>query len=34
VTCGGRLAADAQETYVFVVALYEANQFTFDKLVP
>jgi death-on-curing protein len=31
---GARLVADAQETYVFVVALYEANQFSFDKLVP
>jgi death-on-curing protein len=29
-----RLVADAQETYVFVMALYEANQFSFDKLVP
>ena len=29
-----RLTADAQETCVFVVALYEANQFNFDKLVP
>ena len=29
-----RLTADAQETYVFVAALYEANQFSFDKLVP
>ena len=31
---GARLTADAQETYVFVAALYEANQFSFDKLVP
>jgi death on curing protein len=31
---GARLTADAQETYVFVTALYKANQFTFDKLVP
>lgn len=31
---GARLTADAQETYVFVVDLYEANQFSFDKLVP
>jgi len=31
---GARLTADAQEIYVFVVALYEANQFSFDKLVP
>ena len=31
---GARLTADAQETYVFVAALYKANQFGFDKLVP
>ena len=31
---GARLTADAEETYVSLVALYEANQFTFDKLVP
>src|SRR5260370_36077107 len=31
---GTRITADAQETYVFVAALYEANQFSFDKLVP
>ena len=31
---GARLTADAQETYVFVAALYDANQFSFDKLVP
>jgi len=31
---GARLTAHAEETYVFVAALYEANQFTFDKLVP
>jgi len=31
---GARLSADAQQTYVFVAALYKANQFTFDKLVP
>ena len=30
---GARLTADAQETYVFVAALYEAGQFSFDKLV-
>ena len=30
---GARLTAEAQETYVFVDALYEANQFSFDKLV-
>ena len=29
-----RLAAAAQETYEFVAALYEANQFSFDKLAP
>ncbi len=29
-----RLAADAQETYIFVAALYETNRFTFDQLVP
>jgi death-on-curing protein len=31
---GVRLTADAQETYVFVAALSDANQFNFDKLVP
>ncbi|MGO9274031.1 MAG: type II toxin-antitoxin system death-on-curing family toxin [Terriglobia bacterium] len=31
---GARLTADAEETYAFIAALYEANQFTFDKLVP
>ena len=31
---GARLTADAQETYEFLAALYEANQFSFDKLVP
>lgn len=31
---GARLAADAEETHAFVAALYEANQFSFDKLVP
>jgi death-on-curing protein len=31
---GARLTADAEETYVFVAALYEGNQFRFDKLVP
>jgi death on curing protein len=30
---GARLAADAQQTYVFLAGLYEANQFSFDKLV-
>ena len=29
-----RLTADAQEIYVFVAALCDANQFSFDKLVP
>ena len=31
---GVRLTADAEETYAFVAALYEGNQFSFDKLVP
>ena len=31
---GVRLTADAQETYDFIAALYGANQFRFDKLVP
>src|SRR4029077_10358365 len=31
---GGRLKADADETYAFVAALYAGNQFSFDKLVP
>lgn len=31
---GARLTADAEETYAFVIALYHANQFSFDKLVP
>ena len=31
---GVRLTADAEETYAFVAALYEANQFRFEKLVP
>ena len=31
---GARLTADAQETYLFIAGLYEANQFRFDKLVP
>ena len=31
---GARLTAGAHETYDFVAALYEANQFTFGKLVP
>jgi death-on-curing protein len=31
---GARLIADAEETFVFVASLCEANQFSFDKLVP
>jgi death on curing protein len=31
---GARLTADTQQTYVFIAALYEANHFDFDKLVP
>jgi death-on-curing protein len=31
---GARLTADARGTYDFVAALYLANQFSFDKLVP
>ena len=31
---GTRLTTDSEETYAFVKALYEANQFSFDKLVP
>jgi death on curing protein len=31
---GARLTADAEKTYAFVIGLYEANQFSFDKLVP
>src|SRR5208282_360692 len=31
---GARLTADAQETYVFVAALYGTNLSSFDKLVP
>lgn len=31
---GARLTAGAQKTQDFVLALYEANQFRFDKLVP
>lgn len=30
---GARLTADAQDTYNFVDTLYEANQFSFEKLV-
>jgi death-on-curing protein len=31
---GSHLTADAQKTLDFVVALYESNQFSFEKLVP
>lgn len=31
---GQRLSADAQEAYMFIAGLYEANQFSFDRLVP
>jgi len=31
---GARLTADAEEIYVFVATLYDANQFGFDQLVP
>ena len=31
---GARLTADSEETYAFVAALYQSNQFRFDKLVP
>ena len=31
---GARLTAGAEETYAFVVGLHEANQFSFDRLVP
>ncbi len=31
---GMRLTADAEDTYAFVAALYEASQFNFDQLVP
>ena len=31
---GTRLTADAKETFDFVDSLYEANQFSFDQLVP
>src|SRR5437016_1942993 len=30
---GARLTADAEETYDFVAALYQANQFVFENLV-
>jgi len=31
---GVRLTAEAEETYVFLAALYETNQLTFNNLVP
>jgi death on curing protein len=31
---GAWLSANAEETQNFVLALYEANEFTFDRLVP
>ena len=31
---GARLTASAEETYAFVAGLYDAGQFSFDKLVP
>lgn len=31
---GARLTPDAEETCAFVIALYQSNQFSFDKLVP
>ena len=31
---GARITADAEETYRFVLGLYETNQFNFDQLVP
>ncbi len=31
---GLRLAADAEATYSFLSALYESNQFSFERLVP
>jgi death-on-curing protein len=31
---GARLTADAEETYTFVAGLYEASQFSLDRLVP
>ena len=30
---GARLTSDVEETYSFIADLYEANQFSFDKLV-
>ena len=31
---GVRMTADALEAYAFIISLYEAHQFSFDKLVP
>jgi death-on-curing protein len=31
---GARLTADAEQTHAFIAARYEANQFSFDQLVP
>lgn len=31
---GARLTADAEEAWIFISALYTANQFSFEKLVP
>ena len=31
---GSRITADAQQTYAFITALYETNQFRFERLVP
>jgi len=31
---GARFTADAEETFAFIAALYEANRFSFDQLVP
>lgn len=31
---GARLTSDAQEAYAFIAGLYDANQFSFENLVP
>ncbi len=31
---GARLTSDADETFAFIAGLYEANQFSFEKIVP
>jgi len=31
---GARLTPNAEQTYTFVIALYQSNQFSFEKLVP